>query len=247
MASLAKFLICSTCAALVSATCANADTAPPTDDHALIRMLLAEGLDKRTFPFATVIEAASGKKVLPFLPNDPAHQRVQAAIDSALRKSIATLNLPDSPVRSLRRINEASRFFEDELLALLNATPGIRCEIPTIHNGEHQRSGYPDLRITDIASGLHFYLDPKLVEKGSSASSFRSFYYEPRTDTGKVLDDAVHLLIGIEHDGKSGAWTFSGWRIVDLSTIRLRLKAEFQTSNAELYRKSGLSTAPTSP
>ncbi len=244
MASLAKQLILSTSAAFFLSASAHSEPAPHTDDHALVRGLLAEGLDRRTFPFASVIEAASGKKVLPLLPDNPTHRRVQNAIEAALQKSLTTLNQPDSPVRKLRRINEASRYFEDALLSHLNATTGLHCEIPKNQQGEHQRSGYPDLRITDEATGLVFYLDPKLVEKGSETSSFRSFYYEPSTRTGKILDDAVHLLIGIEHDGKSGAWTFSGWRIVDLSSIRLRLKAEFQTSNAGLYRKSTLSTTP---
>ena len=244
MAPLAKFLIAIAQAAILMAS-AQAETPGQTDDHAFIRQLLAEGLDQRTFPFATVITAASGKQVLPFDLQNPAHQRVHKALDSSLRSAIATLNLPDSPVRKLRRINEASRFFEDELLALLNKSTGIRCEFPKNHDGQAQRSGYPDLRITDEASGTIFYLDPKLVEKNSHESSFRSFYYEPRHRTGKILDDAVHLLVGIEHDGKSGQWNFSGWRLVDLSTVTLRLKAEFQTSNAELYKNSALS--PDSP
>ena len=58
----------------------------------------------------------------------------------------------------------------------------------------------------------------------------------------KITDDAVHLLAGIEHDGKDGLWTFTGWRLVDLSKLRVRLKAEFQASNAELYPKTELST-----
>ena len=51
----------------------------------------------------------------------------------------------------------------------------------------------------------------------------------------------MHLLVGIEHDGKTSAWTFTGWRLVDLSTLQVRLKAEFQASNADLYRKTRLS------
>ena len=58
----------------------------------------------------------------------------------------------------------------------------------------------------------------------------------------KITDDAVHLLAGIEHDGKDGLWTFTGWRLVDLSKLRVRLKAEFQASNAELYPKTEGST-----
>ena len=51
----------------------------------------------------------------------------------------------------------------------------------------------------------------------------------------------MHLLVGIEHDGKEPLWTFTGWRLVDLSKLRVRLKAEFQATNAGLYEKTVLS------
>lgn len=209
------------------------------NDAALVRLLLNENLPDRDFDFATIAEACSGKCVLP-LDDSPPHQRVTTAIGLALSETIVALNQSDSPVRKLRRINEASRFFEDGLLTRIDAMPGLHCEIPPTRSGGHQRSGYPDLRITDQQSGVVFYLDPKLVEQGSAASTFRSFYFEPKNQTLKINDDAVHLLVGIEHDGKTGEWTFSGWRIVDLSTLRVRLKAEFQASNADLYQKSSL-------
>lgn len=212
---------------------------PLQGDAALVRSLLGENLTERTFDFATVAQACSGKRVLP-LTGDPAHQRVLSAIGTALAETIRELNAEDSPVRKLRRINEASRFFEDGLLARLDAMPGLRCDTPPTRAGAHQRSGYPDLRITDEASGTVFYLDPKLVEHGSENSTLRTFYFEPKNETLKITDDAVHLLAGIEHDGSESQWTFSGWRLVDLSTLRVRLKAEFQTSNAELYQKSSL-------
>jgi hypothetical protein len=213
---------------------------PRHSDAELVRSLLGENLSDRSFDFATIAQACSSKRVLP-LTDHPAHLRVTAAIGHALKESIAALNKPDSPVRKLRRINEASACFEDAILAHLNATPGLRCEVPPTRAGEHQRSGYPDLRITDIESSLVFYLDPKLVEQGSQASTFRTFYFEPKNETLKITDDAVHLLVGIEHDGRDGQWTFTGWRLVDLSTLRVRLKAEFQASNADLYQKSTLS------
>ncbi len=210
------------------------------DDAALVRSLLGEHLSGRTFAFATIAEACSGKKVLP-LNDSPAHQRVIAAIHHALKETVAELNQADSPVRQLRRINEASRFFEDGIHAHINATPGLKCEVPPTRDGEHQRSGYPDLKITDLESKLIFYLDPKLVEQGSAESTFRTFYFEPKNETLKINDDAVHLLCGIEHDGKDRLWTFTAWRLVDLSDLRVRLKAEFQASNADLYQKSVLS------
>ena len=211
-----------------------------TDDPALVKSLLAENLSDRTFEFATIARACSGKRVLP-LDDSPPQRRITAAIETALAGTIAELNREDSPVRKLRRINEASKFFEDAILARINATPGLRCEVPPNRAGAHQRSGYPDLRITDLESGLVCYLDPKLVEEGSVESTFRSFYFEPKNETLKITDDAMHLLAGIEHDGLDRQWTFTGWRLTDLSKVRVRLKAEFQASNADLYRKSVLS------
>ena len=223
-----------------------AEASAKESDVALVRGLLAENLGDRTFSFATVCEAVSGKKVIP-LDQSPPQQRVIKAIEAALSKILPQLSKTDSPIRKLRRINEASRFFEDALLENLNATPGLKCEIPSTRDGAHQRSGYPDLRITDQKTGTVFYLDPKLVEQGSDNSTFRSFYFEPKTETSKIHDDAVHLLVGIEHNGKTRAWTFSGWRIVDLSTMEVRLKAEFQATNADLYRETELSLPADKP
>ena len=220
--------------------------AAPDPDAELVRGLLAENLPDRTFSFATISEAVSGKKVIP-LDQSPSHQRVTGSIEEALSEILPQLSRDDSPVRQLRRINEASRFFEDALLDKLNAMPGLQCDIPPTREGVHQRSGYPDLRITDVESGTIFYLDPKLVERGSAKSTFRTFYFEPKNETLKITDDAVHLLVGIEHDGKTRAWTFTGWRIVDLSTLRVRLKAEFQASNADLYRETELSLPADKP
>lgn len=207
------------------------------DDAALIKLLLAEKLDHRTFAFADVVKASTGKSVIPLDPQNTAHQRITAAIRKALDSSLVTLSQPDSPVRKLRRINEASKFFEDLLLEKINQTPGLRCEIPPTKTGAIQRSGYPDLKITDVATGLIAYLDPKLVEASSQQSTLRTFYYEPKDTTVKINDDAIHLLCGILHDGKEGEWKFDGYHLVDLSQLRVRLKAEFQASNADLYPK----------
>jgi hypothetical protein len=219
-------------------------TADP--DKALVLSLLGENLSNRTFSFATVAEACSGKRVLP-LTEDPAHKRVTEAIHKALTATVADLNKPESPVRSLRRINEASKFFEDGIQKHLKENEAITCDTPPTRSGDHQRSGYPDLRIIDKESKQVFYLDPKLVENGSAESTFRTFYFEPKNETLKITDDAVHLLVGIEHDGKEHAWTFTGWRLVDLSKLRVRLKAEFQASNGELYRNTELSPSSAPP
>jgi hypothetical protein len=209
----------------------------PHSDADLVRLLLAENLAHRRFSFPEVVAAASGKRVIPLDETNPAHRRVAVAIDSAMRETVAALNRPDSPVRSLRRINEASRFFEDGLRKRLDAAPGLACAVPRTRAGSAQRSGYPDLRIVDSATGAVFYLDPKLVERSAWKSTLRTFYFAPKSHTLKITDDAVHLLLGIEHDGQDRRWTFGPWKLVDLSTLEVRLKAEFHASNADLYKQ----------
>ena len=205
----------------------------------LITLLLNQDLGTRKFSFSNVILASSGKKVIPINTKNPVHQLIINAIAQAADTSIKELNAPHSPVRKLRRINEASRYFEDLLHQKINALPDFSCTIPLNAQGHAQRSGYPDLLITHTAPNgtlTYAYLDPKLYEKKSRASSLRTFYFEPRTRTNKIQHNALHLLLGISHDGKPQAWTFSHWNLCDLSQFQVRLKAEFQASNRDLYR-----------
>lgn len=208
-------------------------------DVELVKGLLREDLSSREFDFALVAEAVSGKKVIPARGRKSAG-RVIASVMQVMDKLLVELNANDSPVKGLRRINEGSRFFEDGLLEQLDALEGISCEIPKTREGSSQRSGYPDLKIIDEETGDVYYLDPKLMERGSASSSLRTFYFEPKDRTLKILDDATHLLIGIEHDGNDGDWEFLGYRLVDLSKLKVRLKAEFQASNRDMYTEASV-------
>ena len=145
------------------------------------------------------------------------------------------MNESDSPIKRLRRINEASASFEEVLLAIIDADPNFSCSIPRTSEGKEQRSGYPDLRIEHLPSKTVAYLDPKLYEQKNRTSSLRTFYYEPKKRSSKVQENAHHFLLGFSHDGNDGNWQFLDWELVDLSKLQVRLKAEFQASNRELY------------
>jgi len=157
------------------------------------------------------------------------------------------LNAPNSAIQNVNRINEVSSHFEDSLPELLDATPGLRCDFPLTAEGKVQRSGYPDLRIRDLQSKRVFYLDPKLYAAGSRDSTFRAFYFEPKKATNKVREDAVHFVVGFEHapwESGSGppnaTWKFTRWDLVDLSRFTVKLKAEFEGSNRDMYRSEAI-------
>jgi hypothetical protein len=216
---------------------------PAVDE--LIPWLLKENAQLHSIPFSEVIFDSTGKRVLRFDRTNPVDQRVAKAISVACDETIKRLNAPDSAISrngGIDRINEVSSHFEDALRELLNATPGLHCDFPHTAQGKVQRSGYPDLRIIDEESQRVFYLDPKLYAAGSRDSSFRSFYFEPKQDTNKVGDDAVHFVVGFEHEPreKAGIWRFTRWDLVDLSQFEVKLKAEFQGSNRDMYRPEAI-------
>jgi hypothetical protein len=199
--------------------------------------LMQEDAELHGIAFAEVIAAATGHKVIAFDSRNGADARVAKQISSALDEAMSRLNDRQSAIQGIPRINEASSHFEDLLRELLNTTPGLSCDFPRTAQGHIQRSGYPDLRILDRATKRVYYLDPKLYAAGSRESTFRTFYFEPKKATNKVVDDAVHFVAGFEHEPrKQGEWKFTRWDLVDLSHFRVRLKAEFQGSNRDLYR-----------
>ena len=144
---------------------------------------------------------------------------------------------PENPIHAVDRVNKISRHIEDFLLCRLNAAEAYECSIPANAAGLTQRSGYQALRLVHTASERVFYIDPKVYKLGSETSSFRSFYFEPKFETNKILDNASHLIVGIAHSGKlDGRWHLDTWKVIDLINFRVRLKAVFQLSNRELYR-----------
>jgi|ERR1700736_1220415 len=214
---------------------------PKSSVDQLIPWLLDEQQELRGIAFSEVILDATGKRVLPIDAKNEVDCRVIKQISATLDETVTRLNTEENPVHQAERINEVSSHVEDTLRELLNATPGLSCDFPRTENDRVQRSGYPDLRIVDVTTKRVFYLDPKLYAAGSRESSFRTFYFEPKVATNKVRDDAVHLIAGLEHSSrKDGQWKFTRWDLVDLSHFRVKLKAEFQGSNRDMYRPEAI-------
>src|SRR6266566_2995723 len=207
----------------------------------LIPWLLDEDRQLRGIAFSEVILDTTGKHVLAVDRKNGTDERVIKQISAALDETMRRMNAPDSPIQKVTRINEVSSQVEDLLRELLNATRGLSCDFPRTTGGTIQRSGYPDLRVVDLASTRVFYVDPKLYAIGSRDSSFRTFYFEPKIATNKVRDDAVHLIVGFEHEPrKDNRWNFIRWDLVDLSQFKVKLKAEFQGSNRDMYRPEAI-------
>ncbi len=217
--------------------------------EALVNTVLNGGGTFRDVPFSTLIQVSTGRQVIPMNPEDPADAEILDGIDEAMRRVLERFNQADSVTHRESRINEVSAYFETALIEEIDRIPELECHYPRTAEGNLQRAGYPDLMIRHPESGRVVYLDPKLVQEGSLESDLRTFYFTPTVQTRKVLYDASHLLVGIEHDGNTGKWRYLRWHLVDLHHFKVRLKAEFQASNQDLYRpeliiRSGEAPAP---
>jgi hypothetical protein len=204
----------------------------------MVDAIMRGGGNEVEMPFPKVVEVASGHRLLAARPDDPVHNKLLDLIANSLDATLAEMNAENSPVKGLRRINEASAFFEDGLRRRIDEHPEFECGVPHAANGKLQRSGYPDLRLHHPASGKTFYLDPKLYEESSRTSTLRTFYFTSDPGTVKIAEDAAHWLVGIHHDGADGNWKFTGWDLVDLARLKVKLKAEFQASNRDLYSEA---------
>lgn len=218
--------------------------APPDrgrDVRFLIEWLLEEERQLDGVPFAKVVQATSGNQVLAVDMENSVDVMVVEQVGLAMEEILREGNKPGHPIHEVGRINEVSGHLEDFMLEKLDAVEGLSCEYPATAAGRIQRAGYPDLRLVHEESGRVYYLDPKLYREGSEQSTFRTFYFEPKRETNKINDDAVHLIVGVSHGGRvDDLWHFTGWNIVDLSGFKVRLKAEFQASNRDLYRPNAI-------
>jgi hypothetical protein len=223
-------------------TIAASQTNEKTPVDALIPWLLQEDAQLRGIPFSEMILDVTGKRVLAFNPKNETDLRVVKQISVVLDEVVSQLNSSASVIQGIPRINEVSSHFEDLMRELLDKTPALTCDFPKTSQGRLQRSGYPDLELIDQESHRVYYLDPKLYAIGSRDRSFRTFYFEPKIATNKVHQDAVHFIVGFEHEKPAADrhWKFTRWDLVDLSHFQVKLKAEFQGSNRDMYRSEAI-------
>lgn len=105
--------------------------AAPND--ATVLALLANRDALQGVRFAEVVRAATGHRVLPVKPRR--HARMLATLGGALDVALQRLNDPAHPIHAAGRVNEASRFLEDEIHRAVNALPGWTCSVPLTRDG----------------------------------------------------------------------------------------------------------------
>lgn len=185
----------------------------------------------KKIPFATVIQATTGHRVLELETNNPAHADLRLRILKAARMAGERAHREGLVAA---RPNEAGNYLEPFVRAAMKEN-GLEARIPHTTKDRAQVVGYPDIEIT---APIPCYIELKTYNATTVNTTQRSFYYSPSA-TPKVTHDAVHLLLGyelekIERDGKV-VFVPTHWKLVSLATLEVDLKFEFNQSNRGLY------------
>lgn len=221
-------------AGLISPTLSASDPPDLSDLESLVQLLEHSEDGFIGLPFSAVVQATTGHQVRPVDAELEAANI--ATITRVVERSVQQINQGGHAFQKASRINEASGPIEEEILREFGSETAWEASFAPTADGKTQRSGYPDLRLR-APDGRIYYLDPKLIQEANRDSTFRTFYYEPKKTTGKINDDAAHLLIGFTHNDQPGeARRIISWELIDLATLPIRLKAEFQASNRDIYR-----------
>ena len=204
---------------------------PPSTNTALEASLAELTKPSKKIPFKAVIHATTGRRVLDFDTNNPAHVELRKKLlraaalagERARRDGLTTL-----------RANEAGNHLEPFVRAALREA-GLEARVPVNTTGRAQATGYPDVEITGATP---CYLELKSYSATTVNTTQRSFYYSP-SETPKVTRDALHFLLAyeLEKETRDGQAVFRPvhWKLLTLQDLEVDLKFEFNQSNRGLY------------
>lgn len=183
-------------------------------------MELAQNL--KDVSFRDLVEATSEFKLFPLDPKLPEDKELVENLAASFKHFVAFSNKTGTRFTATR-INDVSRHIEEILVEQMQKT-GLNARIL----GE---AGYPDIELTDKHNRVS-YLEVKISSK-QKLTSFRTFYY---TSDKKIKSDARHLLVGLHFlETADKHWKVEEWELIDLSYLRVNLKAEFNASNIDIF------------
>ncbi len=173
------------------------------------------------YDFQDIIEYTVNKKVLPI------------PFDSSTFKNINKIALKckrdfEASVKGLKkRENEIGNWFEKYFISELEKN----LQIKNIVSGG---SGYPDGGFN--IKNKTWYVEVKTFNTKSKTSTMRSFYTQP-SSRYKVKYDGYHVLVAFEKSTNNNQ--VLDVHMLDLSTLKLKLKMEFNASNKDMYLIKG--------
>jgi hypothetical protein len=187
----------------------------------------------KDIPFNLVIEAMTGKKVIPFEWQNPDHRDILNLLKEVALQVGRTVN-ENGILRP--RPNEVGNDIEPFVRKALNSF-NLSADIPKGIDGKKKSTGYPDILFW--FKSKPFYLECKTYNIENIATTQRSFYFSP-SDEFKAIYDAPHFLMSFEiyvagESGNNHIYKCKHYKILSLESLSLDVKYEFNSDNRRMY------------
>ena len=187
----------------------------------------------KDIPFNLVIEALTGKKVIPF---DFKNQEDKELLEILKEVAVAGGKEINRYGIESRRANEVGNYIEAFVKKAMQKY-GLNPSTPTGATGKKKATGYPD--IIFFFKRNPYYLECKTYNLQNISTTQRSFYFSPSTDF-KVVYDTHHFILSYEmfSDGRRGdknVYKCKHYKILSLESLSLDVKYEFNSDNQRMY------------
>ena len=195
-------------------------------------------------PLKLVLEAISGKKVIPFDKADKRHQRLLDKLKKAAQLSCQNINAAGGIMSA--RVNEVGNKVETPIKEALQQIGFKDADVPLNKKGVKQATGYPDLGFS--FGDLYVYVECKTFNKKTVGTTQRSFYLSP-TEGFKVTKDAIHIVISLEIEWEKNitiekqnfsVYLAKAWKVVQIENIDVDVKREFNSDNKRMYSSENI-------
>ncbi len=187
----------------------------------------------KNIPFNLVIEALSGKKVIPFDFFDKDDKALLELLKEVAELAGKKIN-QNGIIR--KRANEVGNDIEEFVKEALNEK-NLKAETPISKKGHKKSTGYPDILFW--YKGKPYYLECKTFNIQNIDTTQRSFYFSP-SDDFKVIYDTHHFLLSYEmvvvgrKDDKN-IFKTKHWKLLSIENLSVDVKYEFNSDNRRLY------------
>ena len=198
-------------------------------ENAIKQMLLP----LKDIPFNLVIESLTGKRVIPFDPNNPKDEEILDILKNVALIAGKMIN-EEGIIRA--RANEVGNDIESFVKSTMQDY-NLNPDIPSGASGRKKAMGYPD--IIFYHRSKPYYLECKTYNQENIGTTQRSFYFSPSEDF-KVIYDTHHFIISYEmyvagRKNSKNIYKCRHWKVLSLESLSLDVKYEFNSDNKRLY------------
>ena len=190
-------------------------------------------LPLKDIPFNLVIESLTGKRVIPFDPNNPQDEEILDILKNVALIAGKMIN-KEGIVRA--RANEVGNDIENFVKSTMQDY-NLNPDIPSGASGRKKAMGYPD--IIFYHRRKPYYLECKTYNQENIGTTQRSFYFSPSEDF-KVIYNTHHFIISyemyvVDRKGSKNVYKCRHWKVLSLESLSLDVKYEFNSDNKRLY------------